>query len=655
MAIHSADRGIRLLDLLPGTREDEIRCKIRVVSLNQHPDYEALSYVWGGRTEEKGIEVSGQRVFVTRNLYDGLQRLRYPETKRTFWIDQICINQWDMKEKAHQVALMRDIYKQCSKCVTWMGEFEQEVHGCTNSDAQAVFDFLRQVAAAKTTPMKDLPILFQSSAEGHAARKAFQQFSMYGNPWWSRIWTVQEAIIPTSGELMWGPRSIPQQDVIYAARNLRDLHEVKNLPVGFAACRYKYAELLRRLLYPVHGFSHSKTDGSLNLLMRWRHREATDPRDKVYALLGLIPLGVIPSAQSCDYTISVSELFEKVTLDLIKYEGNLRPLLAACEMPQKTPGISTWSIDFASCNYLGHRQMRWWGHSHRYYEFSASKGSRMEMATCSNNESLLLSGVYVDEILESCKLLCVEAYEHVGLFQCRKPISDCLLLMQKFWLSRPDIKVYHDGFTWESALCRTLVGDLIMDEYPVDRLSSYGRASLLYDFNKLFAELGVLERLLNGLGLEIDANLNMDFADDISSAEDLERGRRRNQVKKTRLANDAIAADISDVGKEGRFQSQLASELLALGELFESLVGMIENQAFFITKSGYIGIGPLRTQPGDQVWVFQGGNVPFVMRNIEEDKRDCPQLTLVGDAYVQSIMDGEIMEDEPLVQTVHVH
>lgn len=176
-----------------------------------------------------------------------------------------------------------------------MPEFEHGLHGCTNDDAQAVFDFLRQVAAAKTTPIKDLPTLFQSSEEGHAARMAFQQFSMYGNPWWSRIWTVQEAIVPTSGELMWGPRSIPRQDVVDAAHNLRDLHEVRNLPVGFAACRYEYCELLRRLLYPVHGFSHPKTDGPLNLLMRWRHREATDPHDKIYALLGLIPLGLFPA------------------------------------------------------------------------------------------------------------------------------------------------------------------------------------------------------------------------------------------------------------------------------------------------------------------------------------------------------------------------
>lgn len=279
----------------------------------------------------------------------------------------------------------------------------------------------------------------------------------------------------------------------------------------------------------------------------------------------------------------------------------------------------------------------------------------MEMVTSPNSGLLLLSGVYVDEILESCDLLCVEAYERIGLSQLRKPVSNCLLLIHKFWLSRPDIKVYHDGFTWESAFCRTLVGDLILDEYPVDRLSAYGRTRLQCDFRKLFADLEVLERLLNRLGLETDANLNLDFADDISSAENLERNRRRKQVKKTRLASDFIAADINDVGNGGKFQSHLASGLLVLGELFESLVGMMENQAFFITKSGYIGIGPLKTQPGDQVWVFHGGNVPFVMRRTGEEKRDCPQLRLVGDAYVQGIMDGEIMDDKPLMQPVCVH
>ena len=91
---------IRVLDILPGRWEDEVKCDVRVVSLDENPQYEGLSYVWGESAERKTIDVSGESITVTPNLHVALQRLRYPEKKRTMWIDQLCINQWDMDEKA---------------------------------------------------------------------------------------------------------------------------------------------------------------------------------------------------------------------------------------------------------------------------------------------------------------------------------------------------------------------------------------------------------------------------------------------------------------------------------------------------------------------------------------------------------------------------
>jgi hypothetical protein len=87
--------------------------------------------------------------------------------------------------------------------------------------------------------------MFQDSEAGVAAREAFAKFFMYGNPWWSRIWTVQEAIIPPSGLLLWGPLAISRETVLAAARNLRDLDSLPSLPEGFAACRHKHMELLQ--------------------------------------------------------------------------------------------------------------------------------------------------------------------------------------------------------------------------------------------------------------------------------------------------------------------------------------------------------------------------------------------------------------------------
>ncbi|KAF3033456.1 hypothetical protein E8E11_000963 [Didymella keratinophila] len=706
-----------------------------------------------------------------------------------------------------------------------MGELIRDGHEVPVRDAEAVFDFLRQVAAARITPLSDLPVLFEQSDRGLAARKAFEAFSMYGNPWWSRIWTVQEAIIPSSGIMVWGPLSITRKDVLAAARNLRNLSTLPSLPDGFALYRHTYTELLRRLLYPVHGFNHSKTDNALNLLMRWRHREFTDPRDKVYALLGMIAPTAIPNAQTCDYTIAVPKLFAQVTLDLINHERSLRPLLGACEMPQQSPGIASWAIDFACVNRIGKRQLRWWGHSHRYRVFSSCGENSLALPLTADNHILGLQGVLADEVVDTVELLRVSAQDAIELHKLSEPLRKSFQLLKRWRDAESAPTRYKDGFTWESAFCRALVGDLIMDELPVDRIATYGRARLEADFEELFDKLQIT----------LDDQLQLDFAmnfdtpspvysptsptyppagsintssspthpekfatyspnspaypgrtwlteapdsqeqlapspvvDDpspalaiqvfetpkISNVNETWGWNYDNVIQHSRASgkpskrertdillegvkdaslsgkpvSERIATDIegkavveannlpgmsdaygqaprsptkSDASYGSHFSAysethwtslpterdpylttdeddcrnsrirRLRGEFLrnegtlpgslhrpepgVFTNLHESLIGMMENQTFFITKSGYIGIGPPSTRIGDQVWVFNGGNVPFVMRKLDEEPGICPQLSFIGDAYVHGIMDGEAMNGSLLTQTVHIH
>lgn len=59
---------------------------------------------------------------------------------------------------------------------------------------------------------------------------------------------------------------------------------------------------------------------------------------------------------------------------------------------------------------------------------------------------------------------------------------------------------------------------------------------------------------------------------------------------------------------------------------------------FFVTKKGYIGIGPACMQEGDKVCLLSGAIVPFVLRS------DGAEHKLVGEAYVHGIMHGEACE-----------
>lgn len=114
-------RSIRKLHLLSGKWAEPVHCQLSIISLNDSPDYEALSYAWGDRRVTRNINVNGHVVPVTVNLEEALRQLRHTSTPRDLWVDALCINQLDITEKTHQVGMMADIYNRCTRVIIWLG------------------------------------------------------------------------------------------------------------------------------------------------------------------------------------------------------------------------------------------------------------------------------------------------------------------------------------------------------------------------------------------------------------------------------------------------------------------------------------------------------------------------------------------------------
>lgn len=53
-SLNIKSRELRLVSLLPGARSDKIQCRIMHVSLEDSPNFEALSYAWGDQS--RGIQ-----------------------------------------------------------------------------------------------------------------------------------------------------------------------------------------------------------------------------------------------------------------------------------------------------------------------------------------------------------------------------------------------------------------------------------------------------------------------------------------------------------------------------------------------------------------------------------------------------------------------
>jgi hypothetical protein len=163
---------IRLLRLLPHEdKNSPIRCQLFDYSLQESGKrihlYDALSYVWGDPENTRPIHIGEHDLPVTKNLYAALSHLRNFSLERIIWVDAICINQKNDKEKVQQIQFMAKIYSQANRVLVWLGE------AADNSD-QA----LEEIRAARGKATNSL-----NNKTIHSAVLALLQRN-----WFRRIW-----------------------------------------------------------------------------------------------------------------------------------------------------------------------------------------------------------------------------------------------------------------------------------------------------------------------------------------------------------------------------------------------------------------------------------------------------------------------------------
>jgi hypothetical protein len=122
-------RSIRLVSIKKGTQDSVLHANLLHVSLDNAPSYEALSYVWGEMRNPGRLTLNGLEMAITNNLEGTLLQLRSEMDDRLLWVDAICINQEDTKERSHQVQPMRVIYTTARRTLVWLGKG----YGCQRS------------------------------------------------------------------------------------------------------------------------------------------------------------------------------------------------------------------------------------------------------------------------------------------------------------------------------------------------------------------------------------------------------------------------------------------------------------------------------------------------------------------------------------------
>jgi len=592
---------LRILTLHAGKVSEPIRCTLRTVSFRDEPTYDALSYTWGDPTATKSIEVDGVAIEVTFNLEQALRHMRDAETDLVLWVDAVCINQSDIVEKSHQVALMGRIYSECAQVRIWLGcditrcrlvrlSSPNNNEGNENVEGADPFGIVRMMASGGH--IWDWPY-FQDVCIHDGARNFAMAWNAFiavpRSSWWTRMWTVQEAILPRTGLVFFDTWTTSLQTITNSGQNYQKHVWARCCPEDH------FPDMVGNILrefseqtYELYQDRKRDDNGVLELYfledqsVNYGFRECNDPRDKVYGLLGIVEdQGFTP-----DYTLSQEEVFFQATYRMISGgEGSLRCLAG----PQYGPAPGKWAS---------------WV---RHFDTPLSRiDGRNVHERCRLYESGLF---YASDKRKSYPVLLSapsrstgELIDRRGLGLVGKRVGKVSSISERFddgAISRADIirRWFLDALSWGA-----------------DDISAHFRAPS-NTYKDADIVVGFWRTLLGGL--------------DVS---------------------DGTVGKLGDFKKFTLATMHWLEDMLALlerhRELNAALLHIVcvvnEGRCYFKTENRGQGLCYPTTRLGDEVWVLYGGHVPFILRPAHLDEETKEALKPVdaeafgGDEHLES-------------------
>jgi hypothetical protein len=600
---------IRLLLLLPGKYDDPIRCYLRMASLKDYTHYEAISYCWEGQKPVVPIVCNDRRLVITQNLADALRETRKARCDPApifVWADAICINQEDDVEKSSQVKLMRDIYLHSAFTHIWLGE------DSPNRELERAFTLIKKLVIARELQLgagkaTDL-VALRTDRERHRygipaiGDPAWSSFNaLLARPWFRRVWVIQEALFSKSADMV--------------SKSLRLSFKVFHNVIIYCSMVGISEPFSNKAteggVIPMLGcWNESQPDlasagGLLELLLEQRGAQATDPRDKVYALLGLADdvrsgeLNIVP-----DYSMDVNSVYVNTARELIHQSGNLDLLSVPRTEQHMRSGQPSWA---PSWNGFGVKP----AHPAHCQPVQGDfvfgfKATRDSICTPGfDNGALQLEGQVIDQITGIGAPMVgfmhsnphANPRENLEVFSAQNNIFADWKIVSRCASDEP----YINGQSIYEAYLSTITWNFIPEPFTVEAAKetdlfyeragywfSYPNCSVFYYMPWLHST--VLNWAYSGLESEV--------------------------------LNEPIKVDYKHFA-----QVNLAT----------SCRRMVR------TRNGYIGLVPHLAKAGDWVVVLKGAKVPHVLRKRGAD------WELIGDAYVHGIMNGEAFTEEECV------
>lgn len=608
--LNDASKQIRLFYLDPESRNVNLTGTIKIVRLQSAPVFETLSYAWGQPELISSISIDGRRPLgITANLEEALHRLRLPDRSRTLWIDAICINQDNVEERNFQVRLMHSIFSSSVRTIAFLGS--EAGHSAMIPEVNMRFGAIspdlthQDVEDASEYSIVGIP------DPGDQSWQALTAF--FSRAWFRRVWVFQEAIVSKQVLITCGNWSCPLE-------TLAPLLKLVKLGIAGHLVNQRYGEERSSELefsYQAN-FSGNEARSALtlfqamlhhrqrreelrlgNTLLECRHTAATDPRDHVYALLGLCFEREIDMLQP-DYSQSLATAYARYTIYMFEEEANGTELLGLAGLAFNRLNVPSWVVDWSSVKSTQNALMFDWRFglsallkSMRYY--SASGSTTAVFSVSSDLRVLHIRGFEVDRVAKLATYHEVgNTFQHIDMWMVE---ADCLI---------NSVCLIPQGQTQREVQARTLVANRALDsDYPY-RLP----ADLMDSFRCFWVEFR------HGFNLDdIDADLPH------TKSEVFENMRQHFEQSHQEL--------LSKFGAEKWL------------EYFDIVKHYWKRRRLALTTSGNLALLPLVAREDDIICILFGSRVAHVLR-----KADDLHWQLIGDCYLHGMMDGEAMKLE---------
>jgi hypothetical protein len=363
-ALQLKEQEIRLVILGPAPSADAPPvCRLKVFKLAARPVFEALSWAWGDPTFTRPMTLQGRTWHGPANLVSALQCLRLPNKSRTLWVDALCINQSAeiaaLKERGHQVQLMKYVYSMASHVIIWMGVPEGDL-------AEFLVMYAFQNQSLQDAARHDINLTIEKLLQ------------ILGLPWWQRLWVLQECALASMASMYFGCEAVEFRHFVHDiwftqlylkdnAHRARDYVALKRLLELDIATSYleeneHFDTLAAYYRQRIDNGTQTRHSGGpttqpaveiksahrfAGLLARGRYRLTSDPRDKIYALLGLAD-DVMADELYPRYDEAADRTFIRTAEKLLTTQRSLYVLSQASR--QNSPGLEglpSWVPDWS--------------------------------------------------------------------------------------------------------------------------------------------------------------------------------------------------------------------------------------------------------------------------------------------------------------------